>query len=443
MLKSAVTIILLFTGTATYAQTLKSSPKSRSNVSQEQDSLYARSVVNTLASPAFKGRGYVEDGDKKTASFIKKEFTKSGLKPIGDSYYQNYNLSVNTFPGRVSVVLDGQKLETAKDYLISASSPSVKGTFKLTMITRAEINTQESLGSLMDKIAGTFIILDNRSGKGETATQVAAIRDNLSRMQYDENLNLRGLIIYSDEKLTWTTSSTQSVRPVIILNKPGIDLTKVKAIDLDIEAKFIPEYGTQNIVGMVKGTSTSDSSLVVTAHYDHLGLMGKEVYFPGANDNASGIAMLLSLAKYYAVNKPLYDMVFIAFSGEEIGLLGSQAFVENPLIDLQKIKFLVNFDLAGTGEEGIKVVNGTFYKNKFDQLTKLNAKYSLLPKVEIRGESCNSDHCFFYEAGVPAIFIYTQGGIKAYHDIYDKAETLPLTEFVDYLSLMKLFFKQQ
>jgi len=442
MLKPAIIIILLLMGAASYAQTLKSPSKLQNTFSEEQDSLYARSVVKTLASPAYKGRGYVEDGDKKAASFIKKEFTKSGLIPVGDSYYQNYNLSVNTFPGKISVSLDGQELQTAKDYLISASSPSVKGTFKLTVVTRAEISSPESLESLMDKTAGTFIILDNRPGKGETAAQVVAIKDNLSRMQDDQNLNLQGLIIYSDEKSTWTTSSTQSVRPVIILNKPGINLTTVKDIDLNIEAKFLPEYVTQNVIGKIKGTSTSDSLLVVTAHYDHLGLMGKDVYFPGANDNASGVAMLLSLAKYYAVNKPLYDMVFIAFSGEEIGLLGSQAFVENPLIDLHKIKFLVNFDLAGTGEEGIKVVNGTFYKNKFDQLTRLNAKYSLLSKVEIRGESCNSDHCFFYEAGVPAIFIYTQGGIKAYHDIYDKAETLPLTEFVDYLSLMKMFFNQ-
>jgi aminopeptidase YwaD len=69
-----------------------------------------------------------------------------------------------------------------------------------------------------------------------------------------------------------------------------------KTIELDVEAKFLPVYQTQNVAGVIKGTSLTDSMLVVTAHYDHLGMMGKKVYFPGANDNASGTAMLLTLA---------------------------------------------------------------------------------------------------------------------------------------------------
>jgi Zn-dependent M28 family amino/carboxypeptidase len=168
--------------------------------------------------------------------------------------------------------------------------------------------------------------------------------------------------------------------------------------------------------------------------------MGNKVYFPGANDNASGTAMLLSFVKEYARHPPKYNTVFLAFSGEEIGLLGSKAFVEHPLTDLKKIKFLVNFDLAGTGEEGIKVVNGSIFKAQFDRLTKLNQQDHLLPKVEIRGAACISDHCRFYEKGVPSFFIYTQGGIKAYHDIYDRSETLPLTEFSHYFQLMQRFF---
>jgi len=133
-------------------------------------------------------------------------------------------------------------------------------------------------------------------------------------------------------------------------------------------------------------------------------------------------------------------MVFICLSAEEIGLYGGKEFTENPLIKLEKIKFLVNFNLAGTGEEGIRVVNGSVFKDKFDLLTKINTENKLLPKVDIRGAACNSDHCLFYQEGVPCFYIYTQGGIKAYHDVYDKYETLPLTEFVDYNTLMIKFF---
>ena len=168
--------------------------------------------------------------------------------------------------------------------------------------------------------------------------------------------------------------------------------------------------------------------------------MGKDTYFPGANDNASGVAMILNLAKHYSTHQPKYTTIFIALSGEELGILGAKAFTDHPLIDLAKIKFLVNFDLAGTGEEGIRIVNGSIFKEKFDLISKINQQQNLLPKIDIRGAACNSDHCFFYQNGVPCFYIYTQGGIRAYHDIYDKYETLPLTEFVDYCKLMILFF---
>jgi Zn-dependent M28 family amino/carboxypeptidase len=171
-------------------------------------------------------------------------------------------------------------------------------------------------------------------------------------------------------------------------------------------------------------------------------MMGADALFPGANDNASGVALLLSMVKHYSVNKPKYSVVFIAFSGEEIGLLGSQYFTDHPLFPLKKIKFLINFDLAGTGDEGIQVVNGKKYQSKFDLLTSINKERSLLPQIKIRGEACNSDHCMFHMKGVPCFYIYTLGGIQAYHDIYDKGETLPLTEFQDYFTLMAEFINR-
>jgi len=103
---------------------------------------------------------------------------------------------------------------------------------------------------------------------------------------------------------------------------------------------------------------------------------------------------------------------------------------------LDEIKFLINCDLAGTGDEGITVVNGTVYKKQFKKLAKINVKKHYLTKVKVRGRAANSDHYWFSQKGVPAIFIYTMGGISAYHDVYDKAETLPLTEFDDYSQLL-------
>jgi len=187
---------------------------------------------------------------------------------------------------------------------------------------------------------------------------------------------------------------------------------------------------------LVKGTTKPDSVILITAHYDHLGGMGKDTYFPGANDNGSGVSFLLSLAKYYAANPQKYSIAFICFAGEEAGILGSKYFTENPLIPLQQIRFMFNVDMVGTGETGATVVNATQYPKEFAILNQVNDAGKLLVKINPRGKAANSDHYFFTEKGIPAFFLYTQGGIAAYHDVFDKAETLPFTV---YENLFKLF----
>lgn len=408
-----------------------------------QDIEYARSVVKTLASPAFKGRGYFGGGAKLASEFIAGEFKKAGLTPLNkDSYFQEYDLSVNTFPGRVELALNGQSLVTAKDYLVDASSPAIQGKFKVYPVQRATLLKQDKLFDLLEQATDGFILVDNRPVTNETKEQKTAADQIIEALKADTSLKLNGLIVYSNEKLTWTTLTYQGPRVVIQLNKSDLDPANIHEISLVVDAKLEPHFKTCNVAGMIEGSSGSDSTIVITAHFDHLGMLGKQVYFPGANDNASGTAMLLSFVKQYSKNLPRYNTIFLAFSGEEIGILGSKFFIEHPLIELSKIKFLVNFDLAGTGEQGIKVVNATVHTGHFEQLIKLNEKYKLLNKVEPRGAACNSDHCWFHEKGIPSFFIYTQGGISAYHDIYDRSKTLPLTAFEPFFQLMTKFFDE-
>ena len=122
-------------------------------------------------------------------------------------------------------------------------------------------------------------------------------------------------------------------------------------IEVDIENRFFKAFKSQNLCGYVQGTQFPDSFVVFTAHYDHLGAMGKDAYFPGANDNASGVSMLLNLARYYKAHPAKYSVVFLFFSGEEAGLLGSKYYSEHPLFPLSTIKFLTNLDLLGTGDD--------------------------------------------------------------------------------------------
>ncbi|TAE76373.1 MAG: M28 family peptidase [Bacteroidetes bacterium] len=231
-------------------------------------------------------------------------------------------------------------------------------------------------------------------------------------------------------KQTWESLQTE-----INQNKENTDAI------FELESVYLSNYITQNVVGYIEGTAVKDSFLVLTAHYDHLGRMGKNSYFPGANDNASGTSMVLSLADYFAKNPPKYSVAFILFSGEEVGLLGSEYFVKNPIIPLEKIKFLFNLDIVGTGDDGGTVVNSTIFKEDFERLNKINTEKKHLPKLATRGKAANSDHHYFTENGVKAFYIYTMGGIAYYHDVNDIADTLPLTKYQGVFRLLKDFFE--
>ena len=128
-------------------------------ISSAQDIAYAREVVKKLASPEFKGRGYVAGGDQIASAYIAAAFKQSGLIPLNSgSYFQDFKLAVNTFPGKVDVRLNGKLLQTAKDYLISATSPSIHGTYPVIPVKREDINTEEKLMALVKSAKDAFIL---------------------------------------------------------------------------------------------------------------------------------------------------------------------------------------------------------------------------------------------------------------------------------------------
>jgi Zn-dependent M28 family amino/carboxypeptidase len=200
-------------------------------------------------------------------------------------------------------------------------------------------------------------------------------------------------------------------------------------ITINIDSEFKKVHGSQNVIGYLPCKKKHAKTIVFSAHYDHLGRMGKDTYFPGANDNASGCSMLFYLADYFKNHPSKYNLVFIAFAGEEAGLIGSNYYVQNPLFPLKDIRFLVNLDIMGSGEEGITAVNATLFPKEFELLTRINKKKKYLKAIKSRGPAANSDHYFFTEAGVPAFFIYTMGSNKNYHDVFDKYESLTFSAF--------------
>ena len=148
------------------------------------------------------------------------------------------------------------------------------------------------------------------------------------------------------------------------------------------------------------------------------------------------------MAKYFKENPSDYNILFIAFAGEEAGLLGSKYFVENPVLKLKKIKFLVNLDIMGSGEDGVTVVNATLFEKEFALLQQINTEKSLLKVVKKRGPAANSDHYWFTLQGVPAFFVYTMGPNKNYHDVFDIYGNLSFKEYEDITTLLIEFVKE-
>ena len=390
---------------------------------------YARKIVDTMASESMHGRGYVNGGDSIAANFIREEFMKIGLRSFETGYYQKLSFPVNTYPNTILVQIDGKQLVPGKDFIIYAHSPSSSGTCKIGLADDLLTKTPRKFNKFLKQDFRNKVVIVNDTGK-----QTKELNNILGN-----GIKAKAIISLKD-KLTFTAAQTTNDYALIEILRTSIDKNP-KQITFDIKNKFIPNHSTQNVIGYVQGSVFPDSFIVYTAHYDHLGQMGQEIFFPGANDNASGSAMLLNLARYYSMpeHKPKCSVAFIAFCGEEAGLLGSKYYTEHPVFPLKNIKFVLNMDIMGTGEDGITVVNGSVFKNEFDKLKEINTQNNFIKDVKIRGKAANSDHYCFSEKGVKAFFIYSMGGIKAYHDIYDRAETLPLNEFENLFKLITAF----
>jgi aminopeptidase YwaD len=365
-----------------------------------QDLEFTKKIISNLTSEKYHGRGYVKNGSNKAGNFLEKQFQLIGLKTIDNrGFKQTFHFSVNTFPKQIQLFVEGKVLVAGRDFILNANSAPFHDEAVLIMDTSKKFFTNK-----------------------EKTVALKLVKKLTFSVSTQQAMSTEFLVLL-DSNQTWQKG----------------DQIKIKA---KVDTKYFDNYEVFNLIGKVNGETMTDSTIVISAHYDHLGRLGKTVYFPGANDNASGVSMLLNLAKAVQAKPLKYNVVFILFAGEEIGLLGSKYFTENPLIDLKQIKFLVNLDLNGTGDDGATVVNSTIFKSQFELLKSINNQQKLLPQLKTRGKAANSDHYWFSEKGVPAFFIYTMGGIAAYHDIDDRAETLPLTKYKELHQLLLSFIQQ-
>jgi aminopeptidase YwaD len=396
----------------------------------------ARRITEQLCSPEFFGRGYVQEGMGKAADFLGDEFQKVGIEPLfQDSYFQHYTYDVNSFPGSMLLLQNGRELQPGIHYLVSANSPTIRGSLNYVVIDSLILTDENRLKDEIQKIytgQKNAIFLDSRGLSRES-------RDEFNRLAYSLT-TVATTLVTTDDKFTWSVGRFQLQNAVVQIQDSI--LAKNASYEVDIEAKLLENFEARNVGGVIRSKKRRAKTIVFCAHYDHLGGMGSEVYIPGANDNASGTAMLISLASNYVKKPSKYTIVFLAFSGEEAGLLGSEFFVENSPFELKRIKFVLNLDIMGSGEEGITVVNGTVYEKEFDLLSAINSEKGYLKEIKKRGETSNSDHYHFHQKGIPAFFIYTLGENKHYHDVFDTYDELSFSAYEDIIRLLDAFVRR-
>jgi hypothetical protein len=193
-----------------------------------------------------------------------------------------------------------------------------------------------------------------------------------------------------------------------------------------------------NVVGYVKGTKYPERLVVISAHYDHLGVRGGQVY-NGADDNASGVAVLLQLAAHYAAGaaRPEHSLVFAALDAEEIGLVGARELVRKLKAEKRDVALDVNMDMVGHSERGELYATGTYYTPALRpalERVAAGAPVKLLlghdrPEQGHDDWTNQSDHYAFHKAGVPFVYFGVEDH-KDYHKPTDDFDTLTRDFFV-------------
>jgi hypothetical protein len=434
--------------------------------------------VKQLASEEFTGRGVDTPGIKLARDYIAAQFAKYGLRPGGDngSYLQGFDVVVGVAVKEPSHLgLGEQSLRLNEDWIPLGFSASNKAEAEVVFagygITAKDYGYDDYAG--IDANGRIVIVLryepppkdaDSPFRKRPDASTYATLRAkaNNARAHGAAGMILVDLNPSGDEKtelLSTRSSLWRGGNPVVAaqvkrrviepwLASHGVPLTSLKekidqaekpASMLVPEAKIKLQVTlqeerrpTENVVAVLTGADPglAGENIVIGAHYDHLGLghfgarerQSEGNTHPGADDNASGTAVMLDLARRMSElsSKPARSIIFVAFSGEELGLYGSRAFVARaPLV--KSIKAMINLDMVGRLRQDRVTVFGARSAPGFSKIIRDGASQLGLQVQESDGVG-RSDHMSFYNRKIPVLHFFT-GSHADYHrpsDTWDK-----------------------
>ena len=418
--------------------------------------------VSILASEEFSGRGPGSEHFRKTAEYIAHQFRQMGLSPgVRDtSYYQRFTIGRNFIQSPVQLSMEiPVQTEVGYDTLwmdfdmeedfIPAGSTAPWDTLTDVVLAGYGISAEEKGWDDYEKIdvRNKLVMVLNGApdleevsfgGLARTRNKISAadsagaagvitVGHPIGSISTKQKLPAIRVTEETAEALLKGTGYTvDSVKKAMKAKESSIALHLKHRLRIQVKSEFHPDQKTMNIVGVLPGSDPElkDEYLVVGAHADHLGRIAGKAFY-GANDNGSGTATVLEVAEAFSKlpRAPKRSVVFILFSAEEMGLLGSKYYADNPLFPAENTRAMINLDMVGSGREALMLVGGHTYPEFAGLFEKLSQKHIPIP-IRRRWTSNNSDHYPFHEIGIPSIFMYAVGGVPTYHSTRDRAETL-------------------
>ena len=418
--------------------------------------LYYQKVVEYLASDELEGRLTGMPGEKKSAEFIREEMKSAGLtSPEGLNYLQTFKytylrLPTSTTKMMLDMVDSGALYTFGKDFLVMSKSCDTCNTFGSVFDAGYGLNLSEnnSYGKYTQKDSGkVFIIKMGHPNKENPHSKLGLQATVSNKVKWALEKGASGIIFHNpdgfDNEPTGKLkkNAKPSGVPVFFAKTPITNISKIMRIGMNSNVAKIQKTG-HNVIGMVKRNERK-KYLVIGAHHDHIGkaemgnsrAQGQEIH-NGADDNASGVAMMLHMAKRLK-NHPRfrkYNLIFVAFSGEELGLLGSKYFVNNCPIELSRILAMMNFDMVGrlNTQTHTAVINGIgtspYWGKRIKRIKTDTSKLKLNTTISGIGAS---DHSSFYLKDIPAVHLFS-GQHRDYHMPEDDVEK------INYIGMEKL-----
>ncbi|MEZ6045048.1 MAG: M20/M25/M40 family metallo-hydrolase [Planctomycetaceae bacterium] len=449
--------------------------------------------IKYLASDELEGRGIGTKGLEKAAEYIKAEFEKLGIQGAAEdgSYYQNLKIPDSVFADKekTNLVFDtgaDEKLELQlgadyQPYTIGGTgnitgdlvfigygiqAPDYKyddyadidiaGKILVMLRYEPQQGDAESVFDGTETTVHSYIRTKMEMAKKYNASAVLFVNPPFNTKDKPDQLEAVDKFGRSSFEIPFLQITQQVFEKLLkeseLKSADGTELATLQAVEAELDKQLKPitqpmgnikatvsvEFDKQyadvyNVVGVLPGHGPhAEETVVIGAHYDHLGYGGMgslahgvTAIHNGADDNASGTAALLEIARRIATRRSLLQrrVVFIAFTAEERGLLGSDYYVEHPLIPLDKTIAMFNFDMVGNLKESELTVYGTGTAAEFDKLIDEANSNTNLKLNKIEGVMGASDHYSFFRHNIPC-FHFFSGFTQEYHTPGDDYETL-------------------